>query len=164
MGRDAAVRSRDYVLFVIAAFAQCVLSLLWFVLIRLRWRFDFQLALQVCFDVAATFLLTYASRGIASGLGLLLLTTVAAAGLVARGRHTLLYAAIASILGAARARDRGVQVRRAGRAVCAIRAAGGCVLRDRVARARAAKYAVASEELAAQREIDLENMAQVSRT
>ncbi len=154
--------SRDYVLFVIAAFAQCVLSLLWFVLIRLRWRFDFQLALQVCFDVAATFLLTYASRGIASGLGLLLLTTVAAAGLVARGRHTLLYAAIASI---SVLLEHAIEVFKFDAPV-ALYAQSGLLAAAYFAIAwlahELAKYAVASEELAAQREIDLENMAQVS--
>jgi len=154
--------SRNDVLFVIVASVQCALSLVWFVLIRSRWRFDLQLALQVCCDVAATFLLIYASRGITSGLGLLLLTTVAAAGLVARGRHTLFYAALASISVLI---EHAIEVLRYDAPV-ALFAQPGLLAAAYFAIAwlahELAKYAVASEELAAQREIDLENMAQVS--
>src|SRR5262249_58186192 len=39
----------------------------------------------------------FASSGISSGLGLLLLTTLAGAGLISRGRLTLFFAALASI-------------------------------------------------------------------
>jgi two-component system sensor histidine kinase PilS (NtrC family) len=154
--------SRDYVLFVSVAFTQCVLSTVWFLLMRARWRFDLQLALQVGCDLAATFLLTYASRGITSGLGLLLLTTVAAAGLVARGRHTLSYAALASV---AMWLEHTVEVMKFDAPV-ALYAQPALLSAAYFAIAwlahELAKYAVASEELAAQREVDLENMAQVS--
>ena len=65
--------------------------------IRTRRRFNVQIALQVVADIVLVALLIYASRGVSSGLGLLLLTTLAGAGLISRGRLTLFYAALASI-------------------------------------------------------------------
>jgi two-component system sensor histidine kinase PilS (NtrC family) len=154
--------SRDYALFVSMAGCYVVFSLVCFVLIRIRWRFDLQLSLQVGADVVAIGVLTYASHGISSGLGLLLLTSLAAAGLVARGRLTLFYAALASI---AILLEHAYDVLRFDAPVSQYAQAG---LLSTAYFAVAwlahtlAKYAVASEELAAQREIDLENMAQVS--
>jgi len=66
-------------------------------LIQTRWRFNLQIALQVVSDIVFVTLLIYASGGVSSGLGLLLLTTLAGAGLIARGRLVLFFAAIASI-------------------------------------------------------------------
>ena len=77
-----------YVAFTLLAFA----PILW-----QRPRFDLQLSIYVCLDVAAVTLMLYASGGVASGLGLLLLPSLAAAGLLAMGRLTLFYAATASI-------------------------------------------------------------------
>jgi two-component system sensor histidine kinase PilS (NtrC family) len=154
--------ARDYGLFVLAAAAQCVFSLCWFALIRARWRFELQLGMQVFVDVGVTALLTYASHGITSGLGLLLLTTLAAAGLVSRGRLTLFYAAVATI---AILLEHTIEVLSFG-APMALYAQAGLLCAAYFAVAwlahQLAKYALASEELAAQRELDLENMAHVS--
>ena len=103
----------------------------------MRWRFDLQLTVQVASDIVAISLLTYASNGISSGLGLLLLTTLAAAGLIARGRLTLFYAALASIAVLLAAHLRRAAVRRAGRAVRAGGAAFDGLFHGRVARAHA---------------------------
>jgi two-component system sensor histidine kinase PilS (NtrC family) len=118
--------------------------------------------LQVGGDVAAIAGLTYASNGVSSGLGLLLLTTLAAAGLIARGRLTLFYAALASIAVLLEHTYEVLsfdaplaQYAQAG-LLCAAYFAVACLAHT------LARYAVASEELAAQREVDLENMAQVS--
>lgn len=141
---------------------QCGCSLLWFALIRARWRFDRQLGLQVFVDVGVTALLTYASHGITSGLGLLLLTTLAAAGLVSRGRLTLFYAALATI---AILLEHTIEVLRYDAAMALFAQAGLlCAAYFAVAwlAHELAKYAMASEALAARREIDLENMAHVS--
>ena len=154
--------ARNYALFVSVAAAQCACSLLWFFLIRARWRFELQLGMQVFVDVGATALLTYASHGITSGLGLLLLTTLAGAGLVSRGRLTLFYAALATI---AILLEQTIEVLRF-EAPMALFAQAGLLCAAYFAIAwlahELAKYAMASEELAAQREIDLENMAHVS--
>lgn len=60
-------------------------------------RFHVQLFSQVMIDIFALTLLTHASGGINSGLGMLQIITVAIGGMIARGRIVLLYAAIASI-------------------------------------------------------------------
>ncbi|MEO8384183.1 MAG: HAMP domain-containing sensor histidine kinase [Betaproteobacteria bacterium] len=52
---------------------------------------------QVVLDVIAMTLLMHASGGIKSGIGLLLLVSLAAAGLVARGRHAFFHAAVAAL-------------------------------------------------------------------
>ena len=154
--------SRDYRLFALVAGCYILASLFYFVLIRGRRGFEAQLTTQVMSDVAAIGVLTYASGGISSGLGLLLLAIVAAAGLIARGRLTLFYAALASI---ALLLEHTYDVLHNDVAVAQYAQAGllsaAYFMVAWVAHALA-RYAVASEELAAQREIDFENMAQVS--
>ena len=154
--------SRDYPLFVWLTGSYCIFSLLCFILIRIRWRFDLQLSMQVAADVAAIALLTYTSNGISSGLGLLLLTTLAAAGLIARGRLTLFYAALASI---AMLLEHTYEVLNFDAPVAQYAQAGllsAAYFAIAWLAHTLAQHAVASQELAAQREIDLENMAQVS--
>lgn len=154
--------SRDHGLFVAATATYCAFALVYFALIRVRWRFDLQLNIQVTSDIVAVLLLTYTSNGISSGLSLLLLTTLAAAGLIARGRLTLFYAATASI---AVLLAHTYDVLHFDAPVAQYAQAGllaaAYFMVAWLAHALA-RYAVESEELAAQREIDLENMAQVS--
>ena len=73
-------------------------TLISFVLLKLQWpRFNLQLAGQIATDIVVLTMLSYASGGIQSSIGLLLLVSLAAAGLVSRGRITLFFAALASI-------------------------------------------------------------------
>ncbi len=73
-------------------------ALVSFILLRIRKpRFTLQLALQVCGDILVLPILSYASGGVQSNIGLLLLISLAAAGLTSRGRITLFFAALASI-------------------------------------------------------------------
>jgi two-component system sensor histidine kinase PilS (NtrC family) len=65
-----------------------------------HWRFPavaYHLTGQVVLDVIAMTLLMHASGGVKSGIGLLLLVSLAAAGLVARGRHVFFHAAVAAL-------------------------------------------------------------------
>lgn len=66
-------------------------------MISMRSRFNAQIAMQVVVDIVFITLLMFASRGVNSGLGLLLLATLAGAGLISRGRLALFFAALASI-------------------------------------------------------------------
>jgi len=59
--------------------------------------FNLQLTLHVATDIVAVAVLMYASSGIRSGLGVMLLISLAGAALVSRGRLMLFYAALASI-------------------------------------------------------------------
>lgn len=66
-------------------------SLLW------RQRFNFQLSLQVFTDVLALGGWMFATGGVGSGVGTLLLVSLATASLVGRGRLVLFYAALATM-------------------------------------------------------------------
>lgn len=64
-----------------------------------RWPklFDWQLSAHVVVDIVALVVLMYASGGIRSGIGVMLLISLAAAALVSGGALMLFYAALASI-------------------------------------------------------------------
>ena len=62
-----------------------------------RSHFNIQLSLHVFTDIVATVLMMTASGGFRSGLGVMLLISLAAAALVSRGALMLFYAALASI-------------------------------------------------------------------
>lgn len=61
-------------------------------------RFNLQLTVQVACDIAALTVIMYASGGAKSGVAIMLVIVVAAAGLVGQGRLTLFYAAMATIM------------------------------------------------------------------
>lgn len=154
--------SRDLTLFVVTNVVYLLFGVACFVVISTRRRFDLQLTLQVAVDVGFIVLLLYASSGISSGLGLLLLTTLAGAGLISRGRLTLFYAALASIgvlleqtyevLKLDVPETQFVQAGLLSASYFAIAWLAHAL----------ARYTIASEQLAAQREIDLANMEQVN--
>lgn len=155
--------SRDMRLFLTSAASYAVFALAMFVIIRIRERFTWQLAIQVGGDIGFVVLLMYASGGLSSGLGLLLLTSLAAAGLVSRGQLTLFFAAIATIAvllehtyEVLRFSESGAQYVQAGLLSIAYFAIAW------LAHTLATRSLV-SERLAAQREIDLANMAQVNQ-
>ncbi len=69
-----------------------------FIPLHFRWpRFNWQLTVHIGVDIAALTVLSYASGGIKSNVGLLLLVSLAAAGLISRGKITLFFASLASI-------------------------------------------------------------------
>lgn len=68
-----------------------------FTAIRWQKHFNAQLSFQVMADVLAATLLMYAAGGLASGVGILLVVSLAAASLVGRGRLVLFYAAVATL-------------------------------------------------------------------
>ncbi|MDP3637604.1 MAG: histidine kinase, partial [Azonexus sp.] len=68
-------------------------------LLSMHWlnRFNFQLSLQVSVDVLVVSQFMYLAVGVSSGMGILLIVSLAAASLVGRGRLVLFYAAIATL-------------------------------------------------------------------
>lgn len=68
-----------------------------FLLRAWRDRFELQLTLQVALDIVAITLLMYASGGIRSGLGVMLVIALIGAAIVAPARLSFLYAALAAI-------------------------------------------------------------------
>jgi two-component system sensor histidine kinase PilS (NtrC family) len=162
-GSSLAFGSMTFELYVYASAGYVMFSALCFLLIASRRRFHLQLGLQVSADILFIVVLMFASGGIPSGLGLLLLSGLAAAGLISRGRLTLFYAALASI---AVLLEHTVQVLFYFGLTADYIQAGllsiGYFTTAWVAHTLA-RYLVATEQLAAQREIDLANMAEVNQ-
>jgi two-component system sensor histidine kinase PilS (NtrC family) len=161
---DSVFGSRSGSLFLYASFGYIAFSGLAFLPISSR-RPDFplQLAIQVIADILFVTLLVYASSGVTSGLGLLLLASLAAAGIISRGRMTLFFAALASlavlleqtyeVLSHAESSTHYIQASLLSIGYFATAWLGHTL----------ARYTQASEQLAAQREVDLANMAQVNQ-
>ena len=126
-------------------------------------RTTLQLAFQISTDIAAVALLTYFGGGIQSNLGMLLLVSLALAGMIGRGRITLLFAALASI---AMLLEHGYSVLTRDANVAQFLQVG-ILSTSYFAVAWLAhtlsKYAVASEKLAFRRGVDLSNMAEANR-
>jgi two-component system, NtrC family, sensor histidine kinase PilS len=164
LGEDSFLGSADRAVFFYTSFAYLAFGFLCFVPARLRRPdLDWQLTTQVAADIGFIVLMMHASGGILSGLGLLLLAVLAGAGLISRGRLTLFYAALASI---------AVLLQHTYQVLAADSGAGpyvqagflsiGYFATAWVAHVLA-RYTVQSERLAAQREIDLANMAEVNQ-
>lgn len=97
-GVQLSLGARNWELFYRTSIVYVVVALLSFILLKVRWpRFTWQLALQVSGDVLGLTVLSYASGGIQSSIGSLLLISLAAAGMISRGKITLFFAAMASI-------------------------------------------------------------------
>ena len=162
-GDRLAFGSTNFELFVYVSSAYVIFSAVCFLMIATRRFFHLQLGVQVAADILFIVVLMFASGGISSGLGLLLLSGLAAAGLISRGRLTLFYAALASI---AVLLEHTVQVLVYFGATTQYVQAGllsvGYFTTAWVAHTLA-RYLVATEQLAAQREIDLASMAEVSQ-
>ena len=162
-GDRLAFGSSDNTLYQYFSAGYVLLSALWFVLIASRRHFHWQLGLEVGADIVIIVVLMYASGGISSGLGLLLLSALAAAGLISRGRLTLFYASLGSI---AVLIEQTAQVLVHSAPITQYVQAGflsiGYFATAWMAHTLA-KYLVATEQLAAQREIDLASMEEVSQ-
>ncbi len=85
-------------LFLVTGFVYAALVILSFIPLRLRWRgFAWQLSGQIGSDIIALTVLAHSCGGIQSSVGLLLMISLAVAGIVSRGKITLFFAALASI-------------------------------------------------------------------
>ena len=162
-GNTLTFGSTDFGLFVYVSAGYVIFSLLCFMVIAWRRYFQLQLGVQVSADILFIVVLMFASGGISSGLGLLLLSGLAAAGLISRGRLTLFYAALASI---AVLLEQTVEVLYFSGPTTQYVQTGllsiGYFTTAWVAHTLAG-HLVVTEQLVAQREIDLANMAEVSQ-
>ncbi|MDY6980098.1 MAG: ATP-binding protein [Pseudomonadota bacterium] len=90
--------SYDSALFYGVALLYFAAAIVFILLISNRWpRFNIQVYLQIGTDILATTLLMHASGSITSGLGTLLIVTVAGGSIVMGGRHPLMFAALATL-------------------------------------------------------------------
>ena len=163
-GADSLLGWHNRWLFLYTSLAYLLFGCLCYIPARLRQpELDWQLTIQVAADVVFIVILMHASGGTVSGMGLLLLAVLAGAGLISRGRLTLFHAALASI---------GVLLQHTylvlhdEASVTQYVHAGllsiGYFATAWVAHVLA-RYTTASEKLAAQREVDLANMAEVNQ-
>lgn len=163
-GEMFSLNIHDRTLFFWVAVAYTLLVLISVLAVGLRKpRTTLQLAFQICTDITAVALLTYFSGGVQSNLGMLLLVSLALAGMIGRGRITLLFSALASI----------AMLLEHGYAVLTRDAAGAQFLQVGILSTSyfavawlahtLSKYAVASEKLALRRGVDLSNMAEANR-
>ncbi|WP_435628223.1 sensor histidine kinase [Candidatus Ferrigenium straubiae] len=98
LGHSLPLGARNWSIFFTVSLIYVVVVILSFIPLKLRWpHFSWQLAGQVGSDIVGLSVLSYASGGIQSNIGLLLLVSLAAAGLISRGKITLFFAALASI-------------------------------------------------------------------
>ena len=97
-GSSLSFGSHNWKIFFVSSLIYAAVAAFSFVPLRLHWpRFTLQLAGQIGADIVGLTMLSYASGGIQSSIGLLLLVSLAAAGLISRGKITLFFAALASI-------------------------------------------------------------------
>jgi len=163
-GTTLSLGARNWTIFLAASEIYVAIVVLSFVLLQLRWpRFAIQLALSISGDIAVLSVISHASGGIQSNIGLLLLVSLTAAGMISRGKITLFFAALASI---AALLEHSYAVLYGG-AVGAQYVQVGllCVSYFAVAwLAHAlAKYAVESQQLAQRRGHDLASLSEANR-
>ena len=126
-------------------------------------RAGLQLAFQVGTDIVAVSLLTYFSGGVQSNLGMLMLVSLALAGMISGGRITLLFAALASI---SVLLLHGYAILVSDATVAQFFQVGILSISYFAVAWLAhalSKYALASENLAFLRGVDLSNMAEANR-
>ena len=164
IGEIMSLGSSNPVLFLRTSFVYAALVLVSLIAVKLqRPNFNWQLAFQVGTDIVCVTLLSHASGGIQSSMGILLLISLVAAGLISRGRITLFFAAMATIamllqhsyavLTAAAELAQYLQVGVLSVAYFAVAWLAHTL----------AQYAIASEDLAARRGVDFANMAEANR-
>jgi len=164
LGDDIPFGSYNRALFLYTDIGYIAFSLLCFaVIIPRKPHFALQLTVQICADILFIVSMMYASGGIGSGLGTLLLISLAAVGLISRGRLTLFFAALATLAVLVEHTYQVLflysptaQYAQAGLLSAGFFATGWLAH-------SLAKRAVAIEAIVAQREVDLANMAQVNQ-
>jgi two-component system sensor histidine kinase PilS (NtrC family) len=121
-----------------------------------------QVTAGVIVDVVAIVMLMYASGGVRSGLGVILLVSLAAAGLITRGRLAYFHAAVAALAVLLEQTfqtwrfDAGPQdFVQAGLTSAAFFATAGLA-------STLARYARTSEQIAEERKVDLANLSQIN--
>lgn len=90
--------SHNTALFYGASGSYLVASFIFGIMIRLRSPdFNQQIHIQIISDIIFTTIIMHASGGVQSGLGTLIIISIAGGSIVIRGRHSLLFASIASL-------------------------------------------------------------------
>ena len=126
-------------------------------------RANLHLTGQVVLDVVAMTLLMHASGGVKSGIGLLLLVSLAAAGLVARGRLAFFHAALAALAILSEQLWQFLSTESSGVDFFQTGLLAGSYFVIAGLGFTLAKYARGAEQIAAERSVDLANLAQINQ-
>ncbi len=161
--QDRALLAAQYQdLFYAMCFASSLTALLGLVACTWRWpAFLPQLAFTLVADTAFITLMIYASGGIGHGLELMLFVTLAAGGLIGRGRLAMFYASLATLAVLAEETMRMFEFAEAPQYLQTGLLSVGYFAVAWLAHTLA-QYTRESEQLAAQRGVDLANLAQVN--
>ena len=90
--------SHNTLLFFGASGGYLISALIFGMMIRLRTPdFNLQIHIQILSDIVFTTLIMHSSGGVQSGLGTLIIISIAGGSIVIRGRHSLLFASVASL-------------------------------------------------------------------
>lgn len=150
-------------MFIVVAIGYLLTSLLFMITLRARIPgFKLQLYAHTAVDIACIVLLTYASGGIRSGLGTLLIVTLAGGGMLMSGRMAVLYAAIGTL--AVLGEESYLWITRTPQDTSFTHAGllGATYFLTALLAYALARRARESEALAAQRGVDLANMQQLT--
>jgi two-component system sensor histidine kinase PilS (NtrC family) len=146
---------------ILVAYAAAAVALM--VPARLREpNITFQVSAGVFVDIVAVVLLMYASGGVRSGLGVILLVSLAAAGLITRGRLAYFHAATAAL---AVLLEQSFQIWHHDGAPQDFLQTGltsGAFFATAGLASALARYARTSEQIAAERKLDLDNLSQIN--
>ena len=126
-------------------------------------RFNMQLSANVLIDILVITALIHSGGGLRSGLGVMLLVTLAGAGLVGQGRLVLFYAALATLAVLLEQSYRALSddFDAAGFFQAGVFSAGFFAVA--ISARLLARRVIANEELARQRGVDLENQTLISQ-
>ena len=156
--------TEDPALFFLASTLYAFLCVISIVTISFRWpAFRFQLGFQIVSDIVVLVLVMYASGGVTSGLGLLLVASLAAVSLIGRGKMVLFYAALAAIAVLLEQFYRIVSFDEGTSTLFQAGLLSISYFATALLARTLATHAAASEELAQQRGVDLANLAQVNQ-
>jgi len=163
-GETLSDEPRQRTIFFYTSLVYLASALVFFIPIKLRApRFNWQLSFLVSTDIICVTILAHVSGGVQSSVGLLLLVSLAAAGMVSRGKITLFFAALASI---------AILLQHSYEILTQDTTAAQYLQTGLLSAAYfavawlahvLANYAIASEKLAVRRGVDLANMAEVNR-
>ncbi len=133
-----------------------------FFIVRRRPGFNWQRNIHVLADIGFITALMYTSGGVASGVGMLLVVSIAFASMISVGRGPLLFAALASLV--VLAEETLAYLSQSGAHISYPQAGilGIALFTTAIIAHVLARRARESEELAAQRSLDLANMAQLT--
>ncbi len=155
--------SHDANLFYGASGSYLVSAFIFGLMIRLRKPdFNLQIHIQIFSDILFTTLIMHASGGVQSGLGTLIIMSIAGGSIVIRGKHSLLFASVASLAVLFETYYSHLQGLAQGSTTLQAGVLGVTFFTTAIITYYVARYIRESEALALKHSVDLANMSQLT--